>query len=467
MRFKRSPLAELEPAHRALAQGRYGLAFALLENAAKRPRGRAIQAVFKLYLAAVYALYGRDGVEYGHLALRDAVETDPNVVQHPLYQALFWEFAAHQGDPAADVKRGITAVAGSSDVVARFHGASALLIARAYRSAAKLLKRLRKDELPTYLGWRRWSLLGQAEEALSHWEAAAEAYRCAVEGSSVPECDTERLSLAGALLELGNPNDALAVLDLIDDRNLADQEEQAVKSYLLGRVNLDLENPNRALEFLQGALALTSSGPSYNLHLTLGQCYLALGRAAEAVKHLRGAVQLAPREQLCYTQHECAYALAECDELTDAREILAEVLRDPSYNHRAEAFADLADVLVKLGDYDQAGDIAQRALDLGVVAPACISLGSIAFEYYRLDDAISWFEQAASASNEGDPTWVYAQQLLADVFAQKGPDFASRLLMHARAALSYTEPTDEWFLTLQRYLTEAQVQLGGHTRVLN
>ena len=460
-------LSELEPAHQALAEGRYDMAFALLESAARRPWGRPTQSMYWLHLAAVYALYGTEGLDNGLFALRNAVSASAKTVQRPLYQALYWEFAAYRGDPAVDIKRGVRNIPPLNDPVASYHAASALCTAGALKTASRYLMDLEDDSLPLYLVWRRWSLLGQAQERLGRYREAADAFRKAVEGSSGNEQAAEQLSLANCLLELDDPDSARSLLDRVDEQLLV-QDERAFMRYLEGRAELELDNPNRALALFQEAQALDGDeASSFNLVYALGQCLVALGRFDEASGVLIHAVESAPVEHRPFAQHEYAYALIESERLQEAERQLEEVLADPSYPHRAEAFADLADVLVKGGDFDRAQAVAEQALDMGATAPACLTLGSIAYEYFRLDEAIGWYEQTVSASQPGSPTWVNAQQLLADVYAQRGPEVAEQLLLHARAALEHTVVHSEWYLPLQEYLARAQAWLGGHDRMLN
>jgi tetratricopeptide (TPR) repeat protein len=129
----------------------------------------------------------------------------------------------------------------------------------------------------------------------------------------------------------------------------------------------------------------------------------------------------------------------ESDAFDEAVPLLEEVLSDPRYPHQGEALADLADVRLRAGDFEQAQSDAERALDLGAVAPACLVLGALAFEYYHLDEAVRWYEQALAASQVGDPVWVAAHQMLADVHAQRGDGAADRVLRHALAALEHTD----------------------------
>ncbi|MEJ2356814.1 MAG: tetratricopeptide repeat protein [Deinococcales bacterium] len=470
--FRRSRNVDLEPAQRALAQGQYDVAFALLEDAARRPYGRGAQGQYWLHLAAVYALYADDGVENGLPALKQAVAVDPGLAEHPLYRALYWEFAAYRGGSVGDVKRGVRQVPASADPTAGYHAASALLAAGAPKSAAKRLTHRDEEALPAYLVWRRWSLLGQCREGLGDWSGAAQAFARAVELAPEAECEPERLSLAGALLELGEPQEALRELERVDEEALR-PDERVMLRYLSGRAQLEHGNPNLALGLLREAVALAAGGPgadpiqTFQTALALAQTYVALNRSQDAGRWFSQALDVAPAEDRPYVQHEAAYALIESERLTAAEEMLAEVVSDPTYPHRAEALADLADTRLKMGEFDAAEVLAQQALEMGATAAACLCLGNVAYEYFRLDDAISWFEQAVSASQPGDPGWVGAQPLLADACAWRGERMAERVLTHARLALEHTDPSSEWFLPLRRHLAAAQQALGGNDRLLN
>ncbi len=482
MLFRRQRPADLESARKALAEGQYDVAFAMLEMALRRGPNRHALGATWLQLAALYALYGEDGLENGQPALRNAVTSDPNLASHPLYRALYWEFAAYRGASVGDVKRGlkgagvadskaqVVAIAPDPELaaVAAYHAASALFAVDAARSAAARLNDIEPGTLPAYLEWRRWSLLGQCAELMGEWEEAATAFEHAVAQAPSLEAGAERLSLAGALVELLRTEEALEQLQQVDDGALG-RDERAVHRYLQGRCHLELGNPNLALELLEEAARLDDheEGPSYSVSFATAQALAALGRSAEAAVAYHRALELAPAEHRAFTQHEAAFAMIESDDLEQAEHLLSEVVTDPSYSYRGEALADLADVYLRRGDLDGASNLAHQALELGATAPACITLGSVAFEYFRLEDATSWYEQAASASQVGDPFWVAAQQMLADVYAQMGDEYTPRLLQHAKAALDHTEAGSEWYLPLKQYVDDAKERLGGFERVLN
>ncbi len=471
--FFRRPLfgaaaLDVAPAHRALAEGKVETAVTILEGATQRQWRRGSQAQIRLYLAATYALYGPDGLEWGAQKLREAAEADTEIVQNPLYRALYWEFAAYRGDPAGDIRKGALAAARSGDPFAVYHAASALFAVRAYRRATRLLGKLDPLTLPDYLHWRYWSLLGKSLDASDQLEGAVDAFERAVLLANAREKHRERLNLAATLLELHRPESALKVLRLTDTWGL-EAAEQLLHTYLEGRSQLLLGNPNRALEQLQRASALEDDdgGPSFAYKLALAQCYGVLGRYPQAIAGYLQAIELAPKRQRTWTLHECALLLVEAERLPSARDLLHEALRSEGYAYRAELYADLAEVEYKLANLNEAAEHARRALDLGAVVSACLTLGSVAYEYYHLDEAVGWFEKAAAASREGETDWLHAQEMLADVFVQQGYRRPDRVVFHAEAALKYLHPNEEWALILRGYAESAREILGGHSRRFN
>jgi tetratricopeptide (TPR) repeat protein len=459
-------LPSLETARRALAEGRYETAFALLEVAARQPRDRAQRALLHLHLAAADALYGVDGLDRGLQALREAAASDPSAVGWPLYRALHWEFRALQGAAPGEVRRGVVGV-DPGEPVAAYHAASALWRAGAGRSARRALQAIDPGRLPAYLGWRHAALLGHAHAEAGAWAEAAEAFAVAEAGATPADRPGVRAQRAGALLEDGRLEEAARLLDGLPRDDLTPDELAWVRQ-LEGRADLELGNPERALRRLAEAAA-GAAEPAARfaaVHLA-AQALARLGRHVEAAERLAGALAEAPEAERPYALHERAVALLEADLAEQAEAVLEELLLDPDYPHRGEATADLAEARLRQGDLAGARETASRALDLGATGPACLTLGTVAFEYFELDDAVRWLEQAASASGTGDPAWVAAQQLLADVFAQRGPAAAERLLSHARQALAWTEPGSEWVGPLEAHVAQARALLGGHERWLN
>ena len=466
MRTPPVTLPHLEPFRDALAEGQYDVAFALLEDVAQRLDDPRQRALYQLHLAAADALYGPGGVEHGLLALRDAAREDPETVHLPLYRAVHWEFRALQGATSGDVRKGIASI-GSDDPLAAFHAASALWWAGASRSAKRRLLKLHEDDLPLYLRWRRWSLLGHAHADTGDPEAAAEAFAVAYDGATESERPLVRLHLAGALLESNRAEEARRLLGEQPDDALAPLD-RGWWFDLSGRVELDLDNPQRALENLDEARRyLDDPVRLVDVDVERAHALSALGRADEAAELLGRVARDAEEGERSNLLHECAVAWIDADEPDAAFDVLSEVLLDPDYAYRAEATADLADVQVRRGELAEARTLAFRALDDGATAPACLVLGTIAYEYFDLEDATTWLERAITASQPGDGTWLSAQSLIADVFAQRGSAFAERLLQHARAALDHAPPGSEWVAALEAHVARAKQWLFGQERWLN
>ena len=478
MFFRRSPSAEIEPVHRALAEGRYEAALALLEGAAKRQRQRSAQAQLELHIAATYALYGEDGLEGGLEHLAEAAHADAAVARTPLYRALYWEFAAYRGEAAGDVKRGAAAAAAVGEGVAAYHAASALAAIHAFKRAVGVLLEVDVTALPDYLKWRYWSLLGRSYEAQGDFGAAVDAFERSAALSQNADKFGELLNLAANRLESQQPIEALEALERAQCVAPADTSingaadsaaDRAVHRYLTGRAHLSLGNPNTALNlFLEASVLESAAGePSFSLQLALGQTYSALGKARRAEERYQEAVGLASKRQRALALHEYALVMVEADRLERAKDLLVQASSDEHYDYHAEVYADLADVELRLGDLHAASDLAHRALDLGAAASACLTLGNVAHEYYRFDEAIVWFEKAASASVEGHHEWVFAKEMLVDSFVQQGYKHPDRIIHHAEAALRHLPSFNEWSLLLRGYIAHAKTLLGGHQRMLN
>src|SRR5690606_30596465 len=143
----------------ALAQGKYDIAFDLLEKAARRQFRRRERAFYRLHLAGLYALYGDDGLQAGTEILAAVLAMNPGLAETPLFIALDWEFQAIAGATVEEVVAGVAEVMKVDDVEARYHAANALYTAGALDEAQAALMELAKLELPVYLTWRTWSLL--------------------------------------------------------------------------------------------------------------------------------------------------------------------------------------------------------------------------------------------------------------------------------------------------------------------
>ena len=463
MRLWRSPIQEVEPARRALNQGRYDVALALLERATKRERTTRNHAQLKLYLASIYALYRRYGLEGGYTCLQQASLTDPDITKTALYKALDIEYRTYRNETINDLKQTITSISQSGDSTAIYHAASTLVTLTESRGAIALIKQLEFASLPPYLNWRCWSLLGRAFEQSQDFKQAARAFEKSAAHSTGRDKQGELLALAGSWLASGRAEDVLDVLRDVKDNLLVDEQEIAIKRYLQGKAHVQLGNPELALELFEKARGLVPA--SYGLLLTIGQTELAVGLTRRALFDLQAACRLAPVSERSLVHHEYVIALVEAGVLAEASRLLKLIVEDEAYEFRAQALADLAEVRFRLDDVTQAELYALEALKLTESAAACICLGNIAHGYFRLEDAVCWFERAASAAEVGDDAWVMAQKMLTELHAQQRQ--ADRVIYHATQALRFLNAYDDWYLPLQQKLRDAQQHLGGESRLLN
>jgi tetratricopeptide (TPR) repeat protein len=461
--------------HEALARSNYDQAFAALETASRRFTLPAEQARLSLQLAAVHSLYGPAGVSQGWHSLEAAGRLDSRITLEPLYNALYWEFKASQGAPARLIRRGAAELKEAGDAAAHYHAASALYQSGAVRASLSHLHRALQPELPAFLRWRCHSLRAILHEQLGQLEKSRDELEQAVQLSRGADQQSERLSLAACLLELDEPAEAVSVLNQIDDRLLAHPREQIHRMYLLGRGESGRGNPSLALGWFSRARSSfrqleDGSGQdeeAYLLVLSEAQLLSDLGQLDEARERYHEALGLAPDGFIAHGHHELAVALADAGELDAAEEELDLALLDEDYAYRPEALAELAEIHLRQGNNELAEETARRALAVRPVAAAFICLGSSAFDYYRLDEAVSWFEQALAAAEPESSHWILAQQLLADTFAQMGPESASRLYQHASTALRYTDRSNDWYLPLRSHQERASISLQVRRRLVN
>lgn len=460
-------LTALHAVHGALAEGNYGRAFDVLADVAGRRTTRSEAAAVQLQMAALDALYGADGLDKGLESLHEAATIDPSCVRSDLYRALHWEFRAMQGARERDVRKGIEAIDETVDPVAAFHAASAAWRAGATRTAMRRLGSLEPGTLPPHLAWRYGALVGHVHADEFEFEAAADGYRRAFAGAVGVDKEPVRVQYASVLLELGRSHDAAALLDERDDTVL-DPADVAWAAELAGRADVEAGNPVRGLVRLEHAERIAVDDEQRHAAVQAqGQALSRLGRFEEAARRLQRVVEAASGETLSYALHEQGIAFLEADLLHEAEAALRRVTLDPDYPHLADATADLADVLLRMGDVRLAEDAARRALDLGATASASLIMGSAALEYYDLDEAVGWLERSLADAREGDATWTAALQTLADVLAQIGPREAHRLSEHARRALEYVEPGSEASAVLESYVQRARAWMHGHDRLLN
>jgi tetratricopeptide (TPR) repeat protein len=458
-------MQQFKPAHKALSEGRYDEAYLWLERLVEKNKENKL-ASFHVQLAALFALYGENGLEAGRACLDTAARHEAENL--PLYQAVTLEFAAVEGGSAQTIRKGISSILTAGDPLAKFHAARALYLIGSYRRAASVLRELAPSTLPHYLQWRRWSLLGESYAQQAKFEEAIEAYHHAIKYSARQDKHLETLSLAECYLRTGRPDLALAALDEQAAEPIDDLLQTVRRHYLRGVAQRQIGNHALAFVSMHKAYTLAAEHGSlpFELLLELARLFAETDQLERALSNYECALNVVPAEQVVSVMHEYAHVLADAERYEEAAAALKMVASDARYHRRAEAFADLAEVSYMLGQFDKVGPLAKFALKGGIITPACLCLGRVALEYFHLDEAEAWFEQAISASTEGDSEWLTAQLLLAETFSQKA-DAPSRLIHHAELALKYLHPNDDWTATLRSYLETARTQLSGKAREVN
>lgn len=473
----RRPVSEtISEAHAWLDAGDTARAVALLEHTLGRRQSAADRRLLLVELAAACLLEGDGSLDLALSAL-DALAAQPGR-SSALELALFEEAALLTRTAAAPERASVQAAFSAGDPRAHFHIASALLLADEFAAATVHLAAARSaGSLPDWLRWRCWSLTGVAFEQIGDFGEAASAIRQALELAPAGEHrELERLALADCLLETGDPAGALAELAHADQQFLTRTEDLVCLQWLHGRAEEQLGNPGLAIQRYRRARDLLVAGGSvppgspfdfYSLLSAEAQLLADRGAWEEAVALYQVALADADPEQASFTRHELAVVLIEAGQGVAAAEQLRLVAADDEYGWRAEALAELADLVFRDGDNAEAERLARKALELKPVPAAFLCMGSLALDYFRLDEAVSWFERAAEAASSGDPAWVAAQQLLADTFAQMGPENAERLYRHAQLALRYTDRRNDWYLPLRGHAELAVRVLAGQRRLVN
>lgn len=479
----RSLMTIITAAHTALDRGDFDAAFDALEDAARATRDARARARLVLETAAVYSLYGRDGVDGGLDCLADAVRLDPRLRTDPLQLALRAELTAHElddpgkppeaGDPRAGRALELATGALSGPPEARFHAAAALVTLGEAEPAAAALEALDPASLPPHLRWRYWSWRGAALEDLGRHRDAESAY---AQGASLAS-GTDRAALlldrAAMQLELDEAQAALGTLADAERAHPGAEPplDRASRLYLEARAHLGLDNPGLARERAEAARAIEreQDEPSYGAALVHGQALATLEDWDRALEAFRDAVRLAGPLDEAYALHEMGLAQMDAGHLEDARESLERAAReDEDYPHRGEVFADLAEVEYRVGRFDEAEAHARRALDLGATVPASLLLANLAYEYFRLDEALGHYRRVLQEAPEGSREWVIAHEMIADTLVQDGWRDPRAILEHARVALPHLDASDEWAVTLSSYVNRAEQLLqGAGGRTLN
>ncbi|WP_339097721.1 hypothetical protein WDJ50_14360 [Deinococcus sp. VB142] len=471
--------AAWEQVKEALSSDDYVGAFDTLEQAITQARP-PVQAELALRLAHLHSLYGESGQADLRRALDGAYELLPELRQAPLARALEAEYAARgaagQGTPAA-LPVSLSQLAQSelaqdADPLVRYHVLCALALSEQPQAALDM--DLPAAELPPHLRWRLRSWQADAHEALGQSQDAALLYAEAAHLTSGLNRAVMLQEQAALLLHQGEFAEAERLLEraraLYTGQHPDEGLNLATWSYLMAQVQLNLGQAEAAQESIREAARLEGlhGDPSYGVALVQGQVLSHLGRLDEALTAFGQALARATDADRPYANHEMGVALLDLDRPVEAREKLEEVLAVAEYPFHPEVLADVAECDYRLGRLPEAQLTAEQALAQGAVVPASVVLGNVALDYYRLDEALEHYERVVREAAPGSRDWVIGHQMAADVMAQQNFPHPAAAYAHAQQALEHTPESDDWYITLQDYLTRAGALMGGSSgRMLN
>ena len=165
---------------------------------------------------------------------------------------------------------------------------------------------------------------------------------------------------------------------------------------------------------------------------SLGRIYYQQGRHAEAAEQFRRALALDPSAYRAWDNLGLA-----SEALGDAAQAQKHYLKAISLVHKAHpqydvVYANFADLLIKLGSYQQAFDLAAEAAQRNPSEPRNLFLaGKALLQLGRSDISVRWFEQAIKL----DPGYPEPHYLVAQAYRRLGRDAdADRALAAFQAA---------------------------------
>lgn len=206
--------------------------------------------------------------------------------------------------------------------------------------------------------------------------------------------------------------------------------------YDTGFIELSRHHTDEAVAALEKAHAIL---PTHAATVqALGEAYVQAGRAADAVKLLRGFVDKQPKaKQITAVRVQLADALRRYNKLDEATEVLRGVLR---VEPRAQTALDaLGMVYEARGQHELADLVLHKALDVDnqsrAAADVYNNLGLVALARRRDQEAFADFDQASRI----DPTLTVARRNKAMVYLDCG-DYA-RAADELRA-VTKADPTD-------------------------
>ncbi|WP_328337019.1 tetratricopeptide repeat protein [Streptomyces violaceus] len=327
---------------------------------------------------------------------------------------------------------------------------------RPYRRAVELTP----EDADLHLG------LADALSRAGHRLEAIESLRRAAD---LPSDEEIALSVAGGLIDLGDPEKALGVTNTLIRRDPDHAHALDLKATAL----LLLDRSAEALAVLDGRkkTAPQDSG----LHVLRGLALSSAGRREEAVQALETADSLHP-EQPDVLQRLGA-AFAEVGRGDDARRVLDQALKrspdDPAVLLlRGQLQADMGDLKAAEADLDRAAEIATEP------ASALASLGFVLARQDRSAEALASLDNAVTADPGMEWAWAIRGDTLSTLRRWKDaatsyeralaldPAFTPAMTGLAQALLEVDEPDPERARALaQRAVDLDATSVLGHTMV--
>lgn len=213
------------------------------------------------------------------------------------------------------------------------------------------------------------------------------------------------LALGQAQLLAQWPADAVRTLDRIpieDPDYVAALKVKAKALYLLGRDSEAEETLTRA--------AARAPGDA-EIPYDLGRIYYQLGRHTEAARSLGRATELDPRAYKAWDSLGLTSEALGNDAQAQQHYLKAIALVHKEHPRYDVVYANFADLLIKLGNYQRAFDLAAEAAERNPDEPRNLFLaGKALVQLGRNDLSVRWFEQAIALKPDyPEPNYALSQ----------------------------------------------------------
>lgn len=458
---EKSAWQTVAPAYKAYAEGKNDEALKHLDKLFLELN----HAQGQLYLAAAYLLFSDSRLEKGKASLNHAKNFDKNIISEELYRSVKLEYAVLEGENHNDLKRQLRDLLKTKDAFVNFHVARAFVNLGAKRTASSALEELELSSLPLAYKQLQKRLLADLYMARGKESEAIALYQALLADLKDKDKNAVLLILAEAQLRMAQPEHAFETLKQLQ---VPEDDIGFVRlKYLQGvalRHSGQFEDAFVCMHAAYNSI-LKHGGLPFEIVLELARLFADLGQIDKSVDTYQQAFSVVSSEQYTMLMHEYGNLLKAEEQYAKAKDALETVVKDVRYPKRAEACAELAMVLYKLGNFDHAKALASYAKDHQVKGLPSLCLGNVALEYYHFVEAERHFEQAAADVSEGSSLWLSAQLMLAQTFSRESHATPERLIFHSEQALKYLSPHDEWVPTLKGYISIARESLQDNAKL--